>query len=201
MNKNFKYLFPIFFFFSSCITWATRDQDSVPMPKNLSEIMKPITFIVQAQLPPLDMEPVNRFHVLQRYSNTIASCRCLSDYNLFLNELPSKDEKFEYIALVKLNAEPAADTFNKTITVISMFTLTVLPFWDKENYEYTAILFDKNGKELKSFSGSGSHKLFGQLLLFPTLFTKHSNLNRSGPLTWIAEDIFQSGLVPKIPYE
>ncbi|TGK03368.1 hypothetical protein EHO58_13155 [Leptospira selangorensis] len=197
MNKFNKIIILLIalFFNQFCLVFTSRE-NPIEISKQPKELMKPITFIVKSEI--LEYESGKNERFIDRYTNTVATCRCLVDFNVFVNSVPDKDEQYEYIAEVHINSERAIKPLSSISTLLSFFTLGIIPAWSKKNLEYEGVLYHKSGKQLGKFSGSGSRTTIVEILLVPFLHTKHSLDDREGSLTWIAQDIFQSGLVPKI---
>lgn len=65
-----------------------------------------------------------------------------------------------------------------TITnAISLFTLTIIPLVAKDNYKLTAIIFDADGKEIKTYTYNDFYKTWFHLFLIPFSFSdSHINV-------------------------
>ncbi|TGK00997.1 hypothetical protein EHO59_13845 [Leptospira semungkisensis] len=216
MNKN-NLLFTLipFLFNLSCLVSFSRDA-SIPKWEEPTQLMQPVTFILRSNSKPSEKteekekttrsrlpenDPLRQMLEVKMknlFPDQIAACKCLVDFNVYLNEEPPKEERFEYIVEISTDTSYKSGTLRSILLYLDIFTLTLIPYQSVKETSYQATIFDRNHKELGKITGSAEVSSYIQLFLFPLMFTKYSRPNRVPMLTWFTQDLFRSGLIPKV---
>lgn len=176
-----------------CTTMKRDVPNEFPIP---SALMTPVSVFIETSEDLKKMSGERRLLLYNEYSNYIAACACLAEFNLFINQEPPKNEVYDHILKINFTNTVTTPKVAKVLLYFFIFSAGIIPSWMSDDLKYESTLYDNNSNEIRKFSSEGDSTTYFQLLLAPAMFTKY--WKKPHPITWAIQDLYNSSLISKI---